>query len=42
MADHMTDRVYLQRGGIVRLEQVGARVTCRSGVLLIQVAKCIE
>lgn len=38
MADHTTDRVYLQRGGIVRLEQVGARVSCRSGVLWLTFA----
>jgi len=38
MADHMTDRVYLQRGGIVRLGEVGTRVTCRSGVLWLTFA----
>ncbi|MCZ8314864.1 DUF2917 domain-containing protein [Phreatobacter sp.] len=38
MADRMTDRVYLQRGGIVRLEQVGTRVTCHSGVLWLTFA----
>lgn len=38
MADHTSDRVYLQRGGIVRLDQPGTRVTCRSGVLWLTFA----
>jgi hypothetical protein len=38
MADHTSDRVYLQRGGIVRLDQPGTRVACRSGVLWLTFA----